>query len=182
MQHAKHYVVAHAPKQPRDVGAIVSEPASVDKHRRHGNVLMPIDPALETELSHGGFSKRQFGPDGILFNANRGQGGCPLALQVRSGVPFIHWSAEVVRRGPSPVGTFKLWTNGGGGAQVLQTGLATLSTPLPIDLTGQGEAIIVSGVSRMNGLTDGFMGLGLWGVCTDLAVLWFAVTQAQNQE
>ena len=181
MQHPKHYVVAHAPRSPGDVGAIISEPAAAAKSRRFGAVLMPIEPSLELELVHGGFSKRQFGPDGILYNANRGQGGCPMALQVRSDVPFVHWSAEVVRRGPSPKGSLKLWTSGGS-AQVLQVGLAVLQSPEPFDLTGQGESVIIGGVSRMTGLTDGFLGLGLWGVCTDVAVVWFAATQAHHQE
>ncbi len=179
----RSYVVAHDPRHPEGVGAIVSEGKSVTKASRLGATLLPIDSVLEQELAMGGFVKRQFGPDGIVFNANRGQSGCPIALQVRSGVPFVHWAAEVVQRGPSPQGQFRLWVNNGA-AQLLSSGLAILNAPPAFRLEGGklAESIVIRGSARMTGLTDGFMGLGLWGVCTDVAVLWIAVTQAQFAE
>ena len=140
---------------------------------------MPIDPALEQQLAMGGFAKRQFGPDGVVFNANRGQGGCPIALQVRIDVPFIHWAAGIVARGPNPQGQLRIWSNTGS-ASVLSSGLAVIGGPQqfgPKDLP-----MVLRGVCRMTGLTDGFLGLGLWGVCTDVGVTWLAVSQSHHQE
>lgn len=178
----RSYVVAHDPRHPEGVGAIVSEPARVTKAMRTGAVLLPVDPVLEQELALGGFVKRQFGPDGIVFNANRGQSGCPIALQVRTGVPFVHWAAQVVQRGPSPQGQFRLWVNNGA-AQLLSSGLAVLNAPPQFRLEASDrDGIVIRGSARMTGLTDGFMGLGLWGVCSSVAVLWIAVSQAQFAE
>ncbi len=179
MSEPKHYVVAHDPRHPEAVGAIVSEPAQLAKSRRAGAVLMPIDPTLETELAMGGFVKRSFGPDGVIFNANRGQSGCPIALQVRTDRPFIHWAAGIDKRGPSPQGQLRIWSNTGS-AQVLSSGLAIIDSPR--QFSPNDVPMVASGCCRMTGLTDGFMGLGLWGVCTDVGVLWFAVSQAHHAD
>jgi hypothetical protein len=179
MSEPKHYVVAHDPRHPEAVGAIVSEPAQLAKSRRAGAVLMPIDPALEHELAMGGFVKRNFGPDGVVFNANRGENGCPIALQVRTDRPFIHWAAGIVQRGPNPQGQLRIWSNTGS-AQVLSAGLAVIASPA--QFAKDDMPSIITGRCRMTGLTDGFLGLGLWGVATGVGVLWLAVTQAHHEE
>ncbi len=171
------YVCAHDPLHPEAVGAVVSEPAQLRKAISRGAVYLPIDALLERELRLGGFVQRPWGPDGWLFRLNRGEGGSPFALQVRAGIPFIHWAAAVVPRGGRR-GKLQLHADQAS-VHTLNSGLAVVSAPVAFELaTINDQPVIIRGVSRFNGNLDGFLGLDLWGVCDGIGVLWVAASQS----
>ncbi len=172
------YVCAHDPQHPEAVGAIASEPGLLRKGIARGAVWLPIDSVLERELRLGGFVKRSWGNDGWIFRLNRGEAGSPFALQVRTGVPFIHWAAAVVPQGGRR-GKLQLHADQASTA-TLNSGLAVVTAPPAFELANDaGTPLrILRGVSRFQGTIDGFLGLDLYGVCDGIGVLWVAISQS----
>jgi hypothetical protein len=160
------------------VGALVS----IDNDRQVlassalGAVYLPVSAGLERlpQLAMGGFMRASWGPKGWLFNANRGESGCPVSLSLHHGFSLVHWAAEVAPAVSSLVGQGRLQLISNRNipaSPVLSVGEAALPVTLP-----SGKQII-RGTLSVNLFADATLAALLHGVCSNLAVHWLAVTQ-----
>lgn len=177
MSNQQGYVVAHDPQLPELVGNVYLD-ERVARSRARSQVLLPVDVGALRGGALGGFVRRQWGNSGWLFADNAGKRGCPIAISVVPGPSYIHWAAGVIAVEDSAWCKLQLVasTDAAGG---LNSGLSADRLPAPFELS---ETAVVRGRSRSNVLMDGFLGLGLWGVCRAVSVLWLAVSQSTLPE
>lgn len=175
------FICAHDPHHPEAVGAVVSTSRQLQVAEAAGAVFLPLDPNLLRTFQLGGFVRRSWGKPGWIFNLNRGEGGSPLALQVQAGNSLLHWAAEIAVV-PSVDG--KALATGKlqlalvrSAVGVLSPGFSQADQPQPFQFA-QGQSLLLRGAVQLNTLIDGFVAVQLWGVCSQVAVRWVAVSQS----
>ncbi len=179
MSNERHYILAHPGPLKLAVGELVSSPQTVAKYSAEGAVFLPVDSEPLHTFKLGGFVRRDWGLQGWPFARNAGEGGAPTVLQVPAGACFIHWAAEVVCRSHRPArGELRLWCDPAS-ARTLNSGLSVVTPPAKFEIK-PGTTNVVQGVSRFNGGVDGFLSLGLWGVCDNAGVRWLAVSGSER--
>ncbi len=169
-----HHIVAHPGLTNLKVGDVISEPQIIAQSNGRGAILLPVDSEHLLTSKLGGFIRRDWGQGGWAFNLNRGEGGCPLALEVPPGPSRIYWAAELRRLDSKLISTGKLqlWCDASS-SSTLNSGLRNIDPAVSFEIGPDG--FFARGVAQFNG-SAGFLGLGLWGVCTNVAVRWLAVS------
>ena len=170
------YVCADDPTNTVGVGAVVSLPKTAHALESKGAVLLPVTPRLMVDetLTLGGFTRREWGFDGWLFDLQRGEPGCSTALQVKAGNSMLYWAARLQPRANArAVGKLQL-TAARVAPGSFSGGLRSELTPSPVNTD---RSLIIRGSCRFSSQIDGFLALQLWGVCSATRVMWLAVSQ-----
>ncbi len=147
-----------------------------------GAVVLPVDADL-LQLANGaaGFAARAWG-FGVPFEGGKAVRGCPMLLYVFPDRPKLHWSARLqVANGRTPRGTLRLMQNGtqpgaphgGLGATAAAVDLGQLGPP------DVGQGWTVGGTCALHTREQGYLGVQLQAVATDLRVTFSAITQSR---
>ncbi len=172
-------VVYSPPKQVEQwpVGTLLpaSSPA-VSRGVSRGMVVLPTRRDLVEQLQLGGFVLRCFGAEGWVYDGQAGLG-CPTVLELAAGASRVHWAARVrpANMERSASGKLRLYARPGD-PRFLSCGLALEQSPEEF-ASLPPEGVVFTGASGLNPTINGFLGLGLWGACRNVAVDWFAVSQ-----
>lgn len=179
-----HSIVLFDPKNSLPPGAVLETGnRACELAVMRGAVVLPVDADL-LQLGNGaaGFAARAWGY-GVSFEGNKAVRGCPLLLYVFPDRPMLHWAARLqVVNGALPRGNLRLVQNatqpgapmGGLGATAPAIDLGQLGEP------DAGQGWMVRGMCTVHTREQGYMGLLLQAVATNLRITFSAVTQSRE--
>jgi hypothetical protein len=185
------HVVTWDPTGQQDEGALIADEVA-RALRNKGAATMPIEPDLMRIGAAAGYHRRGWG-SGWTMSSVLPARIVPMVLWVARDVPNIHWQARLT---PSP----ELQVEGGipkGGlvgrlvlaADTAQQGVGSANLEqaergrVDFEDLGQPDAHggwTVGGRASIRQMTDGFVGLSLYGFGRGLRIKWSAITQTRS--
>lgn len=173
------YVAVHDPKRNVPIGTLL-EAAPAQRAEMAGVVVLPVDPDLVPQRSMhplGGFTAREWGQGGWLFDKGAGERGCPMLLHAPPDRTFLNWACGVyVPDGASRPDRLQLAGDPTVSASFRSQGFQVLDPGHWESAPGATGHWILQGRSRFAAAEVSILALCLHGVARGARVLWSAVS------